>query len=141
MRTLNLRIPPFIMVLIITFLLIIVFTMLSPLLFPIDLGTTNLSTRLIPPSFIVGGTPQNFLGTDHLGRDFMIRLIYGTKNSLLVGFGSMLLATLIGTLLGVLAGLYKGPLDTIVSFLTDVKLSIPSIIIAIVCASVLAPAS
>jgi peptide/nickel transport system permease protein len=136
MRTLNLRIPPFIMVLIITFLLITLLTMLSPLLFPIDLGTTNLSARMIPPSFIEGGTPQNFLGTDHLGRDFMIRLFYGTKNSLLVAFGSMLIATLIGTMLGVLAGLYKGPIDTIVSFLTDVKLSVPSIIIAIVCASV-----
>ncbi|NHN31528.1 ABC transporter permease [Paenibacillus agricola] len=136
MRTLNLRIPPFIMVLIITFLLITLLTMLSPLLFPIDLGTTNLSARMIPPSFIEGGTPQNFLGTDHLGRDFMIRLFYGTKNSLLVAFGSMLIATLIGTVMGVLAGLYKGPLDTIVSFLTDVKLSVPSIIIAIVCASV-----
>ncbi|MGE7225770.1 ABC transporter permease [Paenibacillus glucanolyticus] len=136
MRTLNLRIPPFILVLIISFLLITLLTMLSPLLFPIDLGTTNLSARMIPPSFIEGGTPQNFLGTDHLGRDFMIRLFYGTKNSLLVAFGSMLIAALIGTVLGVLAGLYKGPLDTIVSFLTDVQLSVPSIIIAIVCASV-----
>jgi len=136
MRTLNLRIPPFIMVLIITFLLITLLSMLSPLLFPIDLGTTNLSARMIPPSFMEGGTAQNFLGTDHLGRDFMIRLFYGTKNSLLVAFGGMLIATLIGTVMGVLAGLYRGPLDTIVSFLTDVKLSIPSIIIAIVCASV-----
>lgn len=136
MRTLNLRIPPLIMVLIITFLLITIISMLSPLLFPIDLGSTNLGARMIPPSFIEGGTSQYLLGTDHLGRDFMIRLFYGTKNSLFIAFWSMLIATVIGTVMGVMAGLYRGPLDTIVSFLTDVKLSVPSIIIAIVCASV-----
>jgi peptide/nickel transport system permease protein len=72
-----------------------------------------------------------------LGRDFLIRLFYGTKNSLLVAFAGVLIAAAIGTLLGVLAGLLRGIVDSVVSFVADVLLSIPSIIVAIVCSSVM----
>jgi peptide/nickel transport system permease protein len=136
MRTMKYGIPPVIMLLIVSFLLIVVFSMLAPVLFPIDLGATSLTNRLLPPSFMEGGKPEHFLGTDHLGRDFMIRLFYGTNNSLVIAFAGTLIATVIGTLLGVLAGLYKGVIDTIVIFLADVRLSIPSIIIAIVFSSI-----
>lgn len=136
MRMLNFRVPPFILVLMGTFVLIAVLAMLSPWLFPIDLSATDLSARLLPPSFMEGGVPEYFLGTDQLGRDFMIRLFYGTRNSLMIAFSGMFIAALTGTLMGVLAGLYRGVLDTIVSFLIDVKLSIPSLVIAIVCAAV-----
>lgn len=130
------RMPVLVAILIATFALVALFAMLAPVLYPVDLGSTSLTERLIPPAFLQGGKPQYWLGTDHLGRDFMVRLVYGTKNSLLIAFAGMLIATAVGTLLGVLAGLYRGVIDAAVTFVTDVKLAVPSIIIAIVCASV-----
>ncbi|RED55748.1 ABC transporter permease [Cohnella lupini] len=136
MRIKSYSIPTFILVLIISFLLIVVLSILAPVFFPIDLGATKLTARLLPPSFMEGGKAEFFLGTDNLGRDFMIRLFYGTRNSLFIAFAGLVISAVLGTLLGVLTGLYKGLLDSIVSFLVDVKLSIPSLIISIVCASV-----
>ncbi len=110
--------------------------MLAPVLYPIDLGTTDPSNRLIPPSFMEGGSPEYFLGTDHLGRDFAIRLIYATRNSLIISFSSMIIASLIGTAIGVLSGLYRGWVDNVLMFIVEARLSIPFIIIAIVCAAI-----
>ena len=129
-------IPPAILFLAASLLFIVLFSMLAPVLFPIDLGQTNLLNRLLPPSFMPGGQPQFLLGTDHLGRDFAIRLVYATRNTLLISFSGMLIASLIGTTLGVIGGLYRGWADTIVMFLIDARLSVPFIVIAIVCSSI-----
>ncbi|MBS1382098.1 MAG: ABC transporter permease [Oscillospiraceae bacterium] len=129
-------IPPAILFLAASLLFIVLFSMLAPVLFPIDLGQTNLLNRLLPPSFMPGGQPQFLLGTDHLGRDFAIRLVYATRNTLLISFSGMLIASLIGTTLGVIGGLYRGWADTMVMFLIDARLSVPFIVIAIVCSSI-----
>lgn len=136
MKKIKRGIPPFILFLIVSFVLVAGFSMLSGALFPIDLGKTNPIRRLLPPSFMKGGNPNFFLGTDHLGRDFAIRLVYATRNSLLISCAAMLISSVIGTFLGVLGGLYRGWVDTVVMFVVDARLSIPFIIIAIVCASV-----
>lgn len=129
-------IPPAILFLAASLLFIVLFSMLAPVLFPIDLGQTNLLNRLLPPSFMPGGQPQFLLGTDHLGRNFAIRLVYATRNTLLISFSGMLIASLIGTTLGVIGGLYRGWADTMVMFLIDARLSVPFIVIAIVCSSI-----
>ena len=129
-------IPPAILFLAASLLFNVLFSMLAPVLFPIDLGQTNLLNRLLPPSFMPGGQPQFLLGTDHLGRDFAIRLVYATRNTLLISFSGMLIASLIGTTLGVIGGLYRGWADTMVMFLIDARLSVPFIVIAIVCSSI-----
>lgn len=129
-------IPPAILFLAASLLFIVLFSMLAPVLFSIDLGQTNLLNRLLPPSFMPGGQPQFLLGTDHLGRDFAIRLVYATRNTLLISFSGMLIASLIGTTLGVIGGLYRGWADTMVMFLIDARLSVPFIVIAIVCSSI-----
>ena len=129
-------IPPAILFLAASLLFIVLFSMLAPVLFPIDLGQTNLLNRLLPPSFMPGGQPQFLLGTDHLGRDFAIRLVYATRNTLLISFSGMLIASLIGTTLGVIGGLYRGWADTMVMFLIDARLSVSFIVIAIVCSSI-----
>lgn len=129
-------IPPFILFLMLSFCLIFVYSMLAEWLYPIDLGKTSLLKRLIPPSFMEGGKPEYFLGTDSLGRDFYIRLVYATRNSLLISLSAMVMACTIGVILGVLSGLYGGWVDTMISFIVDARLSIPFIIIAIVCASI-----
>lgn len=77
--------------------------MMAPVLFPIDLGATDITNRLKRPSFMSNGAEGHILGTDSLGRDFFIRLVYGTRNSLMIGLSSMLIAAAIGTILGVLS--------------------------------------
>lgn len=129
-------IPPFILFLMLLLLSIVIFSSLASVLFPIDLGETNLTERLLKPAFISGGQAKYFLGTDHLGRDFSIRLIYGTRNTLLIAGTGLLIAATIGTVLGVLAGMNKGWIDSFIMFLVDVRLSVPSTIIGIVCASI-----
>lgn len=129
-------IPPFILFLMLLLLFIVVFSSLASVLYPIDLGETNLTERLLKPVFISGGQTKYFLGTDHLGRDFSIRLIYGTRNTLLIAGIGLTIAATIGTVLGVLAGMNKGWIDSFIMFLVDVRLSVPSTIIGIVCASI-----
>lgn len=136
MKKVKYAISPFIMFLMVTFFIIVIFSMFASVLFPVNLGETDLLNRLLPPSFLVGGKGEFFLGTDQLGRDFGIRLVYATRNTLLISFPAMIIASTIGTILGVLGGLYRGWVDTIIMFLVDARLSIPFIIIAIVCASI-----
>ncbi len=125
-----------ILFLMIAFAFILAYSLLAPVLYPVDLGATSILDRLKPPAFAQGGSPEHILGTDSLGRDFLIRLVYGTRNSLIISLSAMLIAAAIGTVLGALAGLYGGWVDYIISFIADVRLSIPFLIIAIVLASV-----
>lgn len=129
-------IPPSILFLMATFVALFIFAMLGPVLFPVDLGATSLLTRLLPPSFMQGGRAEFLLGTDSLGRDFFIRLIYGTRNTLMISLTAMMMSVVLGVLLGVLSGLYGGWVDMTISFVVDARLSIPFTIIAIVCASI-----
>ena len=58
---------------------------LAPWITPYDPFAHNLEARMIPPSFMEGGSPANFLGTDQLGRDYLSRLIWGCRISMLIG--------------------------------------------------------
>lgn len=129
-------IPELILFLIIVLVSVIVFSSLASVLFPIDLGATSLAERLLRPFFMEGGDPSHLLGTDHLGRDFAIRLVYGTRNTLLIAGTGLFIAMIVGTVLGVIAGMNKGFIDSFIMFLVDVRLSVPSTIIGIVCASI-----
>jgi len=83
-----------------------------------------------PLWFGAGG--RFFLGADGtLGRDEMVRLMYGGRISLLIGFGATLLATLIATVLGLLAGYYRGWADAVISRTLDVVWSFPVTLLAI----------
>jgi peptide/nickel transport system permease protein len=87
----------------------------------------------LPPS------SQFPLGTDHLGRDMLSRLLYGAQISLTVSFIANLTAALFGTLVGALAGYYTGVLDTVLMRFTDVLLAFPAILLALGLGSVLRP--
>ena len=130
------KIPPTIMFMFAGFFLIVLLAFLSPVFFQDDLGSTNLKQRLEKPSFMEGGSKTYLLGTDHLGRDFIARLFYGTKSTVEIAFSGMIIASVLGTFLGVISGLKKGIVDNIVMFLVDTRLSIPFIIIALICSSV-----
>jgi ABC-type dipeptide/oligopeptide/nickel transport system permease subunit len=99
----------------------------------------NSQSLRVPPSFSPGGSTQFLLGTDDLGRDLLSRLIYGAQVSLSVGFAVVILSLTIGTFLGVIAGFYGGFLDKSIMRLTDLIMSLPSILFAIVIVAVLGP--
>ena len=72
-----------------------------------------------------------FLGADSNGRDVMVRLLYGGRNSLMVGVAAAIMTTLLSILLGVVAGYVRGPVDGVIRFLLDVLWSFPVIILGV----------
>src|SRR5216684_2488842 len=85
----------------------------APYLTPHDPFAQDLNLRLIPPVWMDGSQPAHLLGTDQIGRDYLSRLIYGTRVSMLIG------------------GFYGGRTDDIVMFLITCRLSIPLILVAL----------
>jgi peptide/nickel transport system permease protein/dipeptide transport system permease protein len=112
---------------------------LAPLISPHSPIETSLYDQLKPPAWKPGGSENNLLGTDDLGRDILSRIIYGARVSLLVAVVSVGLAFGIGTMLGAVSGFYKGRLDTIIMRVIDMILSFPYILLAIVVVAYLGP--
>jgi peptide/nickel transport system permease protein len=114
-------------VIVVLFLLVAAF---APLLAPRDpLAQTLLSE--IRPNSIPGSREGYLLGVDNLGRDLLSRLIWGSRQSLMIGVISTVLGVIVGMALGVLAGAFGGWVDTLVMRFVDIMLSIPSLLMAI----------
>ena len=114
-------------------LILFVVAILAPYLSPYDPALIDLNQILFPPS------AKHWLGTDHLGRDVMSRMIWGSRISLLVGFVSIGIATLIGMLLGSLAGYYGGWVDNIIMRFVDIMLCFPTFFLILAVIAVLEP--
>ncbi|HBP60474.1 MAG TPA: peptide ABC transporter permease [Alphaproteobacteria bacterium] len=110
---------------------VIFIALLAPLLAPHDPYQQDLLKRLIPPVWDSRGSWEHILGTDHLGRDYLSRLIYGARISLLIGIGAALISGIIGTIMGVMAGYFGGRVDMIVTFMITVRLSMPVVLVAL----------
>lgn len=129
-------IPVGILVLLILTGILILVSLLAPVLFPIDLGATNLRQRLAYPSIFGLSDSGHLLGTDYLGRDLGIRLLYATRTSVILAFWGLLGAGILGVVLGVIAGVFGGVWDDIIMFLINVRHSIPSVLIGIIAATI-----
>jgi peptide/nickel transport system permease protein len=103
----------------------------APYLVPHDPFAQDLNLRLIPPFWMDGSQPMHLLGTDQLGRDYLSRLIYGTRVSMLIGVLTVIASGLIGITLGIIGGFYGGRMDDLVMFLITCRLSIPLILVAL----------
>ena len=110
---------------------VILVALLAPLLSPHDPYQQDLMKRLIPPVWDSRGSWEHILGTDHLGRDYLSRLIYGARISLLIGIGAALISGIIGTIMGVMAGYFGGRVDMVVTFMVTVRLSMPVVLVAL----------
>ncbi len=117
-------------------LVMIVMALAAPLLASHDPYAQELSRRFIPPIWHEKGTWTHILGTDGFGRDYLSRLIYGSRISLLIGFATTILSGLIGTLLGVSAGYFGGRVDLAVNFLITTRLTLPVVLVALVVVAV-----
>jgi peptide/nickel transport system permease protein len=113
-------------------LLVMVFmAMFAPWIAPFDPFDQDLSRRLIPPIWHDKGTWTHILGTDHFGRDYLTRIIYGSQISLMIGFLAMLISGIIGTTMGVAAGYFGGRVDMVIMFFITTRLAMPVILVAL----------
>jgi len=102
-----------------------------------EIGT--LGDRFQPPAWVTGGSAAHLLGTDHLGRDVLSRLIFGARVSMTVGFMAVIFAGVLGTVLGVLSGYLGGWVDQLIMRITDTWLALPGLTFAIFLAAIVGP--
>jgi peptide/nickel transport system permease protein len=112
---------------------------LAPVISPHDPILQDVEKRLIPPVGQEGADANYLLGTDHLGRDIVSRLIYGARISIVVSVSAVALSAVLGTLIGLLSGFYGGKVDNIFMRIADVQLAFPFILLAIAIIAVLGP--
>jgi peptide/nickel transport system permease protein len=103
----------------------------APLLAPYDPYAQDLTRRLVPPVWEPGGSWAHIFGTDGFGRDYLSRIIYGTRVTMIVAFGAAVMSGIVGSLLGIVGGYFGGRVDALVVFLINVKLALPGVLIAL----------
>lgn len=105
-------------------LILVLISILAPVLGTVDPRAMDTLSRLRPPS------AAHWFGTDMLGRDLYSRVLYGGRNSLMIGFSVMVISAVIGTLIGLISA-YIRWLDGVIMRIMDGLMSVPSILLAI----------
>lgn len=118
-------------------ILAVLVALAAPVIAPHDPYSQNIVARLQQPVWHENGDWNHILGTDQLGRDYLSRLIHGTRLSLIIGFSAMLISGLIGTSLGLCAGYFGGRVDMAITFVITARLSMPIVLIALAVAALL----
>ncbi|MEJ5199499.1 MAG: ABC transporter permease [Anaerolineae bacterium] len=113
--------------------IVVLIALLAPLLAPYDPLQLNLPERLQGPS------RAHWMGTDHLGRDILSRVIFGARISLQVGVVAVALGTVVGLIAGAAAGYIGGRTDTIIMGVMDAIYAFPAILLALVLVAVFKP--
>jgi peptide/nickel transport system permease protein len=111
----------------------------APLVAPYDPVFQEIARRLRPPGWVTAEGQIHLLGTDHLGRDILSRLIFGARISLIIGVSAVTVAGTLGTLIGLAAGYCGGRVDDFCMRLTDTMLAMPFILLALAVIAVLGP--
>jgi peptide/nickel transport system permease protein len=106
---------------------------------PHDPEVGRLVMRFRPPFWQAGGSLDHLLGTDHLGRDVLSRLIFGARVSMVVGFTAVIVAGAVGTALGIVSGYLGGWADQVIMRVTDTWLALPALTFAIFLAAIVGP--
>jgi peptide/nickel transport system permease protein len=120
-------------------LCLVVTAVFSPLIAPYDPYKQNIMKRLKPPFWMEGAEPGHLLGTDHMGRDILSRIMYGARVSLVVGVCAVILQVIVGVALGLLAGFYGGRTDSVISFMVNCMMGFPFILLAMSLVAVMGP--
>ena len=121
------------------FLVIVLSALFAPVISPHDPLIVDIRHRMVPPSWMDGGTREHILGTDQIGRDLLSRVIWGGRVSLLVGVSAVLLSATIGVLFGLAAGYFSGRVDWSIMTLINVMLTFPFVLLALAVIAVLGP--
>ena len=109
----------------------IIIAILAPLLAPFDPNAT-LQPFAKPGAAYTAGAGTFWLGTDHLGRDILSRIIWGSRTVLFYGFVATACAYAVGVVMGLAAGYYRGWLDELLSRISDIVLSFPVLVLYVV---------
>ena len=128
---------PLIPVLILAFIVFV--AVFANVLAPYDPQLGTLSARFKPPAWEQGGSMAHLLGTDHVGRDVLSRLVFGARVSIVVGIMAVLVAGFIGTTLGIISGYLGGWVDQVIMRLTDTWLALPALTFAIFLTAIVGP--
>ncbi len=131
-------------------LLVVLAAIFAPLFAPHDPLDQQLPLRHLPPLSSATAIDKQVdppakverffaLGTDHLGRDMLSRLIYGARISLAVGLLGVLFSGIVGVFLGLMAGYYRGPIDDVIMRAVDVFMSVPLLLLALMVLYILGP--
>ncbi|MCP4752697.1 MAG: ABC transporter permease [Proteobacteria bacterium] len=110
---------------------------LGPAIAPHDPNLASFGDSLAPPFFMEGGSSKYILGTDHLGRDILSRIIVGARISLEVGIMVVLMAGLIGSMVAILAGYLGGMVDSFMMRLVDMVISLPFLVLTVALVGIL----
>ena len=107
---------------VVSFLIIAIF---GPLIAPYDFLTQNIDRALEKPSL------DHLMGTDPMGRDIFSRMIFGARTAAIVAFTTTIISLILGIIIGTIAGFSGGKIDAILMWLTDVTMSVPGLLLAI----------
>jgi peptide/nickel transport system permease protein len=124
------------LVILVVFILV---ALLAPVITPHDPSTQLLADRLTPPFWEHGGSMNHILGTDQLGRDILSRIIYGSRISLLVGTGVVLVAMAFGVTVGITSGYFGGRVDAIIMRVVDTQGAFPGLLLAMLILAAVGP--
>ena len=108
---------------------------------PHDPEVGTLGARFKPPFWQTGGSTEFLLGTDHLGRDVLSRLLFGARVSMYVGFTAVVFAGVLGTSLGIISGYLGKWVDQVIMRITDTWLALPALVFAIFLAAIVGPSA
>ncbi len=120
-------------------LLFIFLAITAPWITPHDPEQPDFTAIRQPPFWMEGGSWDNPLGTDNLGRDIFSRIIYGARISLLVGFVVVFFATALGVVMGLVSGYYGGRVDAVIQRVVDTLLAFPYLVLATALVASLGP--
>ncbi|MDO5604727.1 MAG: ABC transporter permease [Paracoccus sp. (in: a-proteobacteria)] len=103
--------------------------LLAPVLAPKDPNAVDMLRRMAPPVWMEGGSWQNILGTDQIGRDLLSRVMWGTLTSFGIAVFGLIFSAVLGISLGVLSGLIGGWFDRVAMTLVDVFITLPNLLL------------
>jgi peptide/nickel transport system permease protein len=120
-------------------LVVMLAALAAPLVAPFDPLEQDIGQRLREPGWQDAQGRVHPLGTDHLGRDILSRIIFGSRIALLVGLAAVVISGVLGMIIGLVAGYFGGRMDDFLMRLADVQLAFPFILLAIAVIGVLGP--
>jgi peptide/nickel transport system permease protein len=112
---------------------------LAPLVSPFDPLEQDIGQRLKEPGWQDAQGRVHALGTDHLGRDILSRIVFGSRIARVVGLAAVVISGVLGMVIGLVAGYFGGRVDDILMRLADIQLAFPFILLAIAVIGVLGP--
>jgi len=119
--------------------LFVLMAALAPFVAPYDPSESQLLYRLESPTLAAEDEAPFVFGTDHLGRDMLSRLIFGSRIALVVGFGGVVLSAFVGVSVGLVAGYFGGWYDTFSMRVVDMLVSIPNVLLYLTILGVFGP--